>query len=66
MKQTSFRIVVIGSGTPAMGVCCRGKETRLSSDNDEEDWGFIAKEEGEGSADGKLLKGNIGGKGNSG
>ena len=25
MKQTSFRTFVIGSGTPAMGVCCRGK-----------------------------------------
>ena len=51
---------------PCNGVLQQGKEISLNSEYNEEKWEFIAKEQGEGSADGKLLRGNIGAKGDSG
>lgn len=51
---------------PCSGALQQGKGIRLNSEYNEEKWEFIAKERGEGSADEKLLRGNIGAKGDSG
>lgn len=63
-KQASFRTMVIGVGTMAVA-SCSGGQVGLNSKHNMQKQEFIAEEQRE-SVDGKLLNGDLKGKGNSG